>query len=267
MIQGTRHDIAGVGVDAVDYDGAVERIIRAGRECRPFAVSALAVHGVMCGVRDPQQRVRLNALDLVCPDGQPVRWALNLLHGTGLVDRVCGPELTWRVCQAAAREGLPVFFYGSEPDVLESLVTRLTDAIPTLEIAGSEASKFRQTSDEEQIEIARRIVDSGARIVFAGLGCPRQEVFAYEYRDLLGLPVLAVGAAFDFHAGRLKRVGPRVQRFGLEWLYRLVQEPRRLWRRYLILNPWFVFVVARQRIRGQRPTDEPQPVVDACRYG
>lgn len=267
VIDRGKHDVAGVRVDALDYDAAVSRIISAARDGRPLAVSALAVHGVMCGVRDAEHRVRLNSLDLVCPDGQPVRWALNLLHHTGLTDRVCGPDLTLLVCQAAAREGLPVFFYGSTAETLERLVERLEASIPTLTIAGCEPSKFRQTSEAEQHEIAHRVVDSGARIVFAGLGCPRQEVFAYEYRDLLNVPVLAVGAAFDFHAGRLQRVSPLAQRWGLEWLYRLVQEPRRLWRRYLILNPWFTYLVARQRILGPRAGGDPQPIVRSCRYG
>lgn len=248
-----KKSVLGVRVDAVDYESAVERIVRAASEGRGYAVSALAVHGVMTGVGDEEHLYRLNSFDLLTPDGQPVRWAMNALHRTGLDDRVYGPTLTLKVCERAEAEGLPVFFYGSRPEVLDALAANVQERFPRLRIAGTEPSKFRTTTVEEQREIARRINDSGARITFVGLGCPRQEVFAYEYRDLLSMPVLAVGAAFDYHSGSLKEPPAWMQRAGMQWLYRLFQDPRRLWKRYLVLNAAFVARLAAQMARVWDP--------------
>ena len=257
----TKRNLLGVGIDAVDYRGAVVRIVNSAASGRPLAVTALAVHGVMTGVLDPEHRHRLNRLDLVVPDGQPVRWALNLLHGARLRDRVYGPTLTLEVCAEAARRGLPVYFYGSRPEVLTELTRRLTQRFPELVVAGAEPSKFRTLSVAEKAEVVARIRGSGARIVFVGLGCPRQEVWAYEYRDALSMPVLAVGAAFDFHAGLLRQAPPHLQRMGLEWAYRLYREPKRLWRRYAYLNPLYVGHVALQatRLRRYDPSGAPAP--------
>ena len=251
-----KNNVLGVLVDAVDYGAAVHKVIAAAKERRGFAVTALAVHGIMTGVQDPEQRYRLNQFDLVTPDGQPVRWALNLLHGTHLSERVYGPTLSLAVCAAAADEGLPVYFYGSRQEVLNRLVENLKTRFPGLIIAGAEPSKFRRTTPEEKAEIARRIRASGARIAFVGLGCPRQEIFAYEYRTLLGMPVLAVGAAFDYHAGLLDEPPAWMQRFGLQWFYRLAQEPSRLWRRYLLLNPAFLTLLVLQTLHLWRPSTQ-----------
>jgi exopolysaccharide biosynthesis WecB/TagA/CpsF family protein len=253
MIDHGKKNVLGVMIDAVDYEAAVDRIIRAAEDRRPYAVSALAVHGVMTGVDDDEHRYRLNRLDLVTPDGQPVRWALNLLHKTGLKDRVYGPNLTLRVIEAAAERGLPIFFYGSRPEVLELLVANMTERFPGLKVAGAEPSKFRTVTPEEKAKIAEQITASGARITFVGLGCPRQEVFAYEYRDDVSMPVLAVGAAFDYHAGLVDEPPAWMQKRGLQWLYRLGQDPHRLWRRYLILNPRYVARVARQATGATEP--------------
>jgi hypothetical protein len=250
-----RHPVLGIGISAIDYEAAVGRIVEAARSRRHLGVSALAVHGVMTGVDDPEQRYRLNALDLVVPDGQPVRWALNLLHRTGLTDRVYGPELTLAVCEAAAREGLPIFLYGSRPEVLEALATNLGERYPGLVIAGRRPSLFRPAADDdEQRRIAAEIAASDAAICLVGLGCPRQETFVFEHRDLLPMPMLAVGAAFDFHAGVLAQAPAWMQARGLEWLFRLGHEPRRLWRRYLVLNPRYAWRVLLQRL-GRYPLD------------
>jgi exopolysaccharide biosynthesis WecB/TagA/CpsF family protein len=250
-----KQNLLGVLVDALDYEAAVARIIDAARERRGFSGSALAVHGVMTG-RDEEHRFRLNHLDLVTPDGQPVRWSLNLLYRTGLKDRVYGPILMLKTCEVAARESLPIYLYGSTQAVVDRLAPNLRARWPGLEIAGAEPSKFRATSAAEKSEIAARIKGSGARITFVGLGCPRQEVFAYEYRDALGMPVIAVGAAFDYHAGMLTEPPRWVQRAGLQWLYRLAQDPRRLWKRYLILNTGFVALLALQLLHVWRRDPE-----------
>lgn len=242
-----KHNVLGVMVDATNYASATERIIAAAREGRPFAVTALAVHGVMTGVQDPAHEARLNSFDLVTPDGQPVRWALNLLHGAGLDDRVYGPTLTLKVVEQAAAEGLPVYLYGSTQPTLDQLVPALLKMFPGLKIAGVEASKFRAAHPGEEVEIAERIKASGARIVLVGLGCPRQEIFTYAMRPLLDMPLLAVGAAFDYHAGLLKNPPPWMQKYALEWLWRLGLEPKRLWKRYILLNPAYLGRLAAQK--------------------
>ena len=240
MINQGKHSILGVNVHAVDYEYATARIVEAARRGQPCAVSALAVHGVMTGFQDRAHRRRLNGIDLVVPDGQPVRWALRWIHGVTLRERVYGPTLVLEVLGAAARNRLPVYLYGSTSETLHRLVENLRRAFPDLLIAGAEPSKFRRIAPAEKADVVARIKGSGARIVIAGLGCPRQEVWAYEYRELLSMPILAVGAAFDFHAGTLPQAPSWMQRRGLEWLYRLSREPRRLWRRYFLLNPSFL---------------------------
>jgi N-acetylglucosaminyldiphosphoundecaprenol N-acetyl-beta-D-mannosaminyltransferase len=244
----TKKNVLGVGVDAVDYAGAVSQIVAAAKEQRPLAVSALAVHGVMTGVLDSAHRYRLNRLDLTVPDGQPVRWALNLMHGARLRERVYGPNLMLRVCERAAREGLPIYLYGSRAEVLRSLAENLRVRCEGLQIAGMQPSRFRQLTPEEKLQTAEQIKASGAAITFIGLGCPRQEVWAYEQRELLGMPLIAVGAAFDFHAGTLAQAPEGLQRYGLEWLFRLLHEPRRLWRRYVLLNPVYAGLILLQAL-------------------
>ena len=262
-----KKNLLGVLVDAVDYESATARIIEAAQSRTGYSVSALAVHGVMTGAQDPEHRNRLNQLNLVTPDGQPVRWALNLLHKVGLKDRVYGPTLTLKVCEAAAREQIPIFLYGSSQEVVDRLATNLRDRFTGLEIAGYEPSKFRATTPEEQEEIAARIRASGAGITFVGLGCPRQEVFVYEYRDLLSMPVIAVGAAFDYHSGFGKEPPLWIQRAGLQWLYRLAQEPGRLWRRYLVTNTQFVVRFLGQRLGLWKPNAEERTTPSLIRYG
>ncbi|MEV7621534.1 WecB/TagA/CpsF family glycosyltransferase [Actinoplanes sp. NPDC089786] len=261
MIDKGKGNVLGVLVDMVDYEAATAKILEAARDRRPYAVTALAVHGVMTGVQDPAHNARLNSFDLVTPDGQPVRGALNLLHHAGLADRVYGPELTLRVLRQAAAEGLPVYLYGSTQPTLDRLIPALEVMFPALKIAGVEASKFRTSHPGEPAEIAERIKASGARIVLVGLGCPRQEVFTYAMRPLLDMPLLAVGAAFDYHAGLLKNPPPWMQKYALEWLWRLGLEPKRLWKRYVLLNPNFVARLSAQRSGAWKAT--PPPATDA----
>jgi N-acetylglucosaminyldiphosphoundecaprenol N-acetyl-beta-D-mannosaminyltransferase len=264
MISRGKRNVLGVSVDVIDYESAVDQIVAAAKTNRPFAVTALAVHGVMTGAMDAEQRFRLNQFDLAVPDGQPVRWALNLLHSANLTERVYGPTLMLELCERCAKEGLPIYLYGSNAVVLAKLCDNLHSQFPSLKIAGSQPSRFRRVTADEKKEIVREIRDSGARLVFAGLGCPRQEVWAYEYRDALSLPVIAVGAAFDFHAGTIPQAPPTLQRAGLEWAFRLAKEPRRLWRRYALLNPLYVAMITAQATRlrnfdaspGTKPKEE-----------
>ena len=268
MIDKGKYNVLGVGVSAVDYEAVVSKILSAARGKQPLAVSALAVHGVMTGVADRCHRYRLNQIDVICPDGQPVRWALNLLHAVNLADRLYGPRLMMETCRAAAAEGLPIFLFGGRVDTLDKLSGRLLEQIPNLQIAGRRASLFRKLTPDEWDELVKEVRDSGARVLLVGLGCPRQEVFVFEVRDAVSIPTLAVGAAFSLHSGELAQAPPLMQRWGLEWLFRLVQEPRRLWRRYLYLNPAYLGLLALQLLGVRKwPTSQLEPPANPMRYG
>ena len=262
-----KRNVLGILIDVVDYQGAEDAIIRAAVERKTMSVSALAVHGLMTGALDREQKFRLNQFSLLVPDGQPVRWALNWLHRAPLRDRVYGPNLMLRVCARAAAEGLPVYFYGSTPETLRSLKESLQLRFPGLVIAGIESSQFRRLSLIEREQLAERIRSSGAAIVFVGLGCPRQEVFVYEFRELVSMPLLAVGAAFPFLAGIVPQAPLWMQKFGLEWLFRLWSEPRRLWRRYLFLNPTYLFLLSLQILGLSRFRTDGQSPVRELLYG
>lgn len=246
MINLGKRPVLGVSVDVIDYDFAVERIVDAAKRKKAFAVTALPVHGIMTGARDPEHRYRLNAFDLLVPDGQPVRWALNLLHGVGLRERVYGPTLMLALCERLAREGLPIYLFGSREETIALLSRNLRRRFPALRIAGSQPGRFKVLSLNEREEIVRAITQSGAAVVFVGLGCPRQEIWAYENRAALSMPAVCVGAAFDFHAGTVAQAPLALQRVGLEWAYRLSREPGRLWKRYALYNPMYVAMVAAQ---------------------
>ena len=262
-----KRNILGILIDAVDYEAAVETIFRAAKQRQGAAVSALAVHGLVTGALDREQKFRLNRFDLLVPDGQPVRWVLNWRYRTGLRDRVYGPNLTLKVCSRAAEEKLPLYFYGGTQQILAGLRESLERRFPGILIEGMEPSKFRRLTPDEKNELAHRVRSSGASILLVGLGCPRQEVFAYEFRGVLSIPVLAVGAAFPFLAGLLPQAPAWMQTSGLEWLFRLASEPRRLWRRYVFLNFAYIFLVAMQTLGLHRfPTDGRSPAKELL-YG
>lgn len=261
MIDRGKRNLLGVNVDVIDYDGALARILDAAKNRQPLAVTATAVHGLMEGATDDEHRYRLNQLELVVPDGQPVRWALNLFHGAGLDDRVYGPNLMLKTCELAADNDLGLYLLGGTDELLAKLSDRLQARFPRLDIVRARASRFRTLDAGEKQELIDDINASGASILCVGLGCPRQEVWAYEFKDHIDMPVLAVGAAFNFHAGELAQAPPVLQRYGLEWAYRLVKEPTRLWRRYLILNPYYLGLLAAQQLGLMRRRFDPQSAV------
>lgn len=237
-------DLFGVGVSVTTYDEAISAILDAARRGQAGIVSCHAVHALITASGDPSLRAMVNTFDLVTPDGQPVRWALNLLHGARLAERVYGPELMLRLCRAAADQELPVYLYGGSPQVLEKLQANLLASCPKLCVAGCEAPPFRPLTEEEDRAVTERINRSGARLVFIGLGCPKQDRFAHAHRQTIQAVQICVGAAFDFHAGIKKMAPAWMQRSGLEWLFRLSQEPGRLWRRYLVTNSLFLLKLA-----------------------
>ncbi len=251
-------DLFGVGVSVTDYERATADILNAARERRSYGVSALATHGLMEASRDTLLREQVNSLDLVTPDGQPVRWALNALGSAQLSERVYGPDLVGHVCAAAAREGVGVYLFGSTADTCRRFADELTRRYTGVQIVGIQPDRFREaTADEDAADIAR-INDSGAGVVLVGRGCPRQERWVADHLGQVDAAMLAVGAAFDYYAGTLRRPPAWMQRHGLEWLFRLSQEPRRLARRYLVHNTRFLLAFAAALWR--RPRAPRQPV-------
>lgn len=246
-----RVDVLGVGVSAVDMETALATIDRwiATRESQYVCVTG--VHGVMESQRDEELRRIHNRAGMVTPDGMPLVW-LSRLAGQGHVRRVYGPDLMLACCQRSPRVGHRHFFYGGAEGVPQRLIDRLQARFPGLAVAGGYSPPFGALSPEEDEAIVRRINGANADIVWVGLSTPKQEHWMSEHRERLSAPVLiGVGAAFDFNAG-LKRQAPRwMQQSGTEWLFRLLTEPRRLWRRYLINNPVFVWkVLVRFLTRG-----------------
>ncbi len=243
-----KFNLFGIEVSKTDYQEATDLLIKAAQEHRSMIVDHMPVHGLIEATSDPELKHKINQFDIVAPDGQPVRWALNRFHHTNLSDRVYGPELMLRLCEQASQKGIGVYLYGSQPMVLKSLEQNLLLQFPHLRIVGSESPPFRQLTPEEDQLTVDRINQSGAGLIFLGLGCPKQEHFAFDHRKKIQGVQLCVGAAFDFHAGTKKTAPQWMQRNGLEWLFRLFSEPGRLWQRYLKTNTIFMVKYVQQAI-------------------
>jgi N-acetylglucosaminyldiphosphoundecaprenol N-acetyl-beta-D-mannosaminyltransferase len=234
-------------VHATSYRHATDQVLRWAEAGQSRYVCVATVNNLIEGCDDPDYNRTMEAADLVTPDGMPLVWGLRLL-GVPDASRVYGPDLTLWVCEEAARRGIPVGFYGGQDDVLDDLAAALSRRWPGLRVAYRFSPPFRALTAEEEARVSDDLRRSGARVLFVGLGTPKQERWMAGHRDL-PMVMLGVGAAFDFLSGR-KRQAPRaLQGMGLEWLYRLAHEPRRLWRRYLYRNPRFVALFAAQLLR------------------
>lgn len=240
--------ILGTRVDGTSYSDATLRILGWALAGKSRSVYAANVHTVMEAYDHPAFRAMVNECDLVTPDGMPLVWSLRW-HGIRGASRVYGPDLTPYVLKAAEEQGVAVGFFGGSREVLALLLKRVKADFPLLQIAYQEAPPFRALTDEEDAHVVRSIEESDARILFVGLGCPKQERWIAEHRGRIPAVMLGVGAAFDFLAG-CKPQAPRwMQSAGLEWVFRLVTEPRRLWKRYTKHNPRFVWLMAGQMLR------------------
>jgi N-acetylglucosaminyldiphosphoundecaprenol N-acetyl-beta-D-mannosaminyltransferase len=236
------HKILGMRVDTVNYDGATQMIASWAKAGESRYVCVAAVHAVMEGHDHPEFQAMVNAADLVTPDGMPLVWTLRRL-GVARQQRVYGPELTLRLLAAVEENGIPVGFLGGRPETLGLLVKNVRERYPAARIAYAVSPPFRPVSAEEDEAIIREINDSGVGILFVGLGCPKQEKWMAVHAGRVQAVMVGVGAAFDFIAGTKPQAPKWIQRSGLEWLFRLSQEPGRLWWRYLYHNPRFVFLV------------------------
>lgn len=252
-VQPGRVDVLGVGISAISLDSAVNEIVRWINDGERHYVCVTNVHTVMECQRDEELRRIHNASGLTTPDGMPIVWCLRRAGALG-VTRVYGPDLTLALSKPLAESGRSVFLYGTTPRTLELLSARLTSQFPGLRIAGSYAPPFRPLTPAEDADVVRLINDSGADVVWVGLGAVKQEYWMATHRaSLQAAALIGVGAAFDFHAGVVKQAPLWMQRHGLEWVYRLGREPRRLWRRYLRTNPAFVAGILRSAPRLQQP--------------
>lgn len=244
--------VVGMRVDAGTYETATRKVLEWAREPVPRYVCVANVHMTMEAHDSAEFKAIVNSADMVTSDGVPLVWMLRRL-GHPHAERVYGPTLTLHVCEAAAREGVPVGFYGGSPEAVEGLQAELLRRFPDLDVRYAYSPPFRQLTPEEDERVVQDILASGVRVLFVGLGCPKQERWMAAHKDRLPLVQLGVGAAFDFHAGRVKQAPRWMQDRGLEWLFRLAMEPRRLWKRYLYNNPRFVALAAMQLLgRGVR---------------
>lgn len=246
-------NILGCRVDATSYEQATAQILQWARDGESRYVCVANVHMVMETQDDPSFKVLVNQADLVTPDGMPLVWMLRRM-GYPHQERVYGPELTLRLVEAAAQQGIPVGFYGSTAEVLKRLIITLQECYPALWVAYAFSPPFRPLTPEEDADIVAEINASGARLLFIGLGCPKQERWMAGHKGWVRAVMLGVGAAFDFLAGTKPQAPRWMQRAGLEWLFRLLTEPRRLWRRYLVNNSVFVMLVLAQALGLRRDT-------------
>lgn len=238
-------------IDATNYEDACDRIQTWATNQTSCYIVAANVHVVMTGYWQSQYQQAINQAALVTPDGMPLVWAMRLL-GMKKQSRVYGPDLMLAWCDRAARQKIPLFLYGGTETMLAKLQLNLEKRFPGLTIAGIYAPPFRPLTSEEEASDRERIQRSGAKIVFVGLGCPKQEEWMYRQQGKLNAVMIGVGAAFSFHSGEVTQAPRWMMKWGFEWLYRIASEPRRLWRRYLINNPAFLILFALQLLGIRR---------------
>lgn len=249
MAERRRIAVLGQRLDALAWDDALARISAwaALRESRYVCISN--AHSVVTGSQDPAFGQVLGGADMVTPDGAPVAWMMRRLGVPGQ-QRINGPDLMWRYCALASQRGERVYLYGGTDETLVLLQQRLREAFPGLVIAGAVSPPFRKLTPEELARDIDHINASGAGTVWVSLGCPKQELWMAAQRGKVQAVMVGVGAAFDYHAGTIQRAPLWMQHSGLEWLHRLISEPRRLWRRYLVTNSVFMWGAAKQLLRG-----------------
>jgi N-acetylglucosaminyldiphosphoundecaprenol N-acetyl-beta-D-mannosaminyltransferase len=237
--------VVSLDTDVLDHDSAVERVAELVRKGDGGYVCFSTVHMVMEAHDSPDFAAKVNGADVIVPDGMPIVW-MQKLTGDRSPTRVRANDLMMLLCRHAGVNGLKVGFYGGTQSVIDAIVERAQRDFPDLKIVYAFSPPFRPLTWEENEKITSEINRAAPDILFMGLGCPKQENWMAEHRDKVTAVMLGVGASFDFFAGNVKESPDWMGRLGLEWLYRLTQEPRRLWRRYLILNPRFMALALRQ---------------------
>lgn len=240
-------------IDAASWHKTVETLSEWAKGRQSRYVCICNVHVVLTAKQHSEFRRVVNGADMATPDGMPLAWVLRR-SGFEHQERINGPDLMWTLCSHAERERLSIFLYGSTPNTLEKLVHRLKTSFPQLIIAGIFSPPFRCLTVEEDREMTNLINNSGAHIAFVGLGCPKQEFWMAAQRGKVQAVMIGVGAAFDYHAGVVKRAPIWMRQAGLEWLCRLMSEPKRLWKRYLITNSLFLLYLGLGLFRAKKPS-------------
>lgn len=247
-----RVNVLGVGISVLNLPRALDVIARAIAERRKGYITVTGVHGVTEAQDDPAFRRILNASFLCTPDGMPMVW-MGKAAGHRDMDRVYGPDLMELLCEEGIARGWKHFFYGGAPGVAEELKTKLTDRFPGLQVVGTYTPPFRPLNPDEETALAAQVTAARPDLFWVGLSTPKQERFMAAYLPKLDATImLGVGAAFDFHAGKIKQAPRWIQRSGLEWAYRITQDPKRLWKRYARNNPLFVARVFLQKLGLRR---------------
>lgn len=246
-------DVLGVPLALTDYERTMDWIDATIQKGSKGYICVAATHTVVATQDDPELRAAVLGASLVVPDGQPVVWAMNAL-GHDLTHRVYGPDLMAKFCERSAPTGARMFLYGGRNQgALVQLALNLRRRFPGLQVVGGYSPPFRTLSEEEIDAVVAEINHARPDVVWVGIGVPKQEKWMAALRDRIDAPVLVgVGAAFDFHAGLIPQAPAWMQSAGLEWLFRLSKEPRRLWKRYLTYNPRFVLGFARQYVQHRR---------------
>jgi N-acetylglucosaminyldiphosphoundecaprenol N-acetyl-beta-D-mannosaminyltransferase len=239
-----RESVLGVPVSVVSWAEAVGCIFSWALRRQSKTVCVCNVHSIVTARRSTEHAIAIETADLATPDGAPVAWVLRRI-GHRDQERISGPDLMWKCCGMASESGTEMFLYGGTTSTLRSLEQRLRAIFPGINVVGAFSPPFGDQSEEEDFAVVDMINRSGARIVWVGLGCPKQEAWMLAHRGRVKAVMVGVGAAFDFHAGVVKRAPLWMQRNGLEWLHRLWQEPRRLGYRYLVGNSLFMLGVLR----------------------
>ncbi len=243
--------ILGVSIHPTSYQAVVAQITSWAKTKESRYVCVANVHMVMEAYDSPAFMHIVNDADLVTPDGIPLVWTMHRLGAPGQ-ERVYGPKLMIKLIETSTQSSIPIGFYGSSPEVLKNLVNKIKKEYHSIVIAYSFSPPFRPISDEEDKKVINDINSSRVRILFVGLGCPKQERWMSQHKGKICAVMIGVGAAFDFYAGAKPQAPAWMQKRGLEWLYRLLQEPRRLWKRYLYNNPRFIMLVLNQIFLSNR---------------
>jgi N-acetylglucosaminyldiphosphoundecaprenol N-acetyl-beta-D-mannosaminyltransferase len=250
-------------VDCTDYEAAADEVGAWAAAGHSRYVCVATVNNVMESFDSPAFRRVMNNADLVTPDGMPLVWGLKLLGHSGAT-RVYGPDLTWITIAKAAAEGIPVGFYGGSPRALELLLVVVGQRFPALRVTYAFSPPFRPLAEEQDRQVVQEINGSGAGILFVGLNSPKQDCWMAAHKGRIQAVMVGVGAAFDFIAGTKPQAPRWMMRCGLEWLFRLATEPRRLWKRYLKHNPRFVALFALQLLGWKKFEPLPTHVHDDC---
>ena len=250
-VKNERVKVVSLQVNVCNHDSAIQRVAELVRRGRGGYVCFSTVHMTMESFDNPEYAVKVNAADLIIPDGMPLVW-MQKLQGEKQAARVRANDLMIMLCAYAEKNNLTVGFYGGKQIVIDAILERAKKDYPKLKIVYAFSPPFRPLTEEEDAAVIAEINEKKPDILFMGLGCPKQENWMSAHKSKLTAVMLGVGASFDFFAGNVRESPEWLGRLGLEWLFRLTQEPRRLWKRYLILNPRFVRLATLQLLRSRK---------------